>query len=172
MNAFNIKRYLEVGSSVAVILVAIALLSVFGRFLFNRSPKVLVETGLHRGQEFTAVPEADGDILVVALNTTCGYCKESIPFYNQLNQLQGSMGKPIHIVAVFPNSEKDVKKYVQLVGLSTSTIANTNFEKIHVLGTPTIILVNHKRIIRDFWIGKLSQDEAQQVIKAVGLNSL
>jgi hypothetical protein len=112
VNTVNIKRYLEVGSSVAVILVAIALLSVFARVLFNRTPKVLMETGLERGQEFNAVvagvPSTEGEItLIVALNTTCGYCKESTPFYNQLNQLQSEIGKPIKIVAVFPNSEKE-----------------------------------------------------------------
>jgi hypothetical protein len=34
-------------------------------------------------------------------------------------------------------------------------------------GTPTLVLVDNAGIVHDFWIGKLTPDDEEQVIKSV-----
>lgn len=175
MDDAKLKNYLEVTTNVAVVVVAIVVLSVFALTFFNHYQKTQVQAGLQRGQKLDRLPVATknnaAQTLLVVMNTTCHYCSESIPFYNQLVETQHNTNNTTAIIAVFPNSENEVKEYVRQNQLNITTIAaSIDFKALHVAGTPTIILIDNSGKIRDFWVGKLSKDEEQQVIKAVVMN--
>ena len=101
------------------------------------------------------------------MNTRCGYCNESIPFYKQLVEAQQSSDQNVRLVAVLPNSEVEVKQYMQQQQLNISTVPKVNLQTLKVAGTPTIILVDNGGRVLDFWVGKLPQDSEQQVIKII-----
>jgi hypothetical protein len=46
-------------------------------------------------------------------------------------------------------------------------IAGADFGALNISGTPTAILIDDNGTVRDFWIGKLPQDQERQVIQAV-----
>lgn len=98
------------------------------------------------------------------MSATCHYCKESLPFYKQLADAQQQSGRATHIVAIFPNSENDIKQYVQENQLHLETIAGVNFKALNISSTPTMLLVDRDGKILDFWVGKLSKNDEQQVI--------
>lgn len=175
MDDTKLKNYLEVTTNVAVVVVAIVVLSVFAWTFFNHYQKTQIQAGLQRGQKLdqltVAINNNAAQTLLVAMSTTCHYCSESIPFYNQLIEIQHNTNNPTAIIAVFPNSENEAKEYIRQNKLNITTVAaSIDFKSLHVTGTPTIILVDNSGKIRDFWVGKLSKDEEQQVIKAIGMN--
>jgi len=173
MNKTKIKESLEVATNVAVILVAVVLLSMLARVFFNDPPNVEMRAGLQKGQKLDNLLKGmngnKNQTLVVALSTTCHYCEESIPFYNRLTEIQHETNSPVAIFAVFPNSEIEVREYVRRAGLNISTTAETNFKALNLVGTPTMILLDSSGVVQNFWVGKLSKDQEQEVIAAMGL---
>ena len=101
------------------------------------------------------------------MSTRCHYCAESLPFYKQLAEAQRTGGRETHVVAVFPNPEAEVRQYVQQNNLDSETIAGVDFGALSISGTPAAVLIDEGGKIRDFRLGKLSQDEEQQIMKAV-----
>lgn len=176
MNQVKLKGYLEVATNIAVLLVALAVLGTFAWNYFGRTPAPQLQTGFQKGQTFAQVPgvsyESSPQTLLIAMSTNCHYCTESLPFYKQLVEAQRANGQATHIVAVFPNPEAEVRQYVQQNNLDLKTIAGVDFGALNISGTPTAILIDENGKVRDFWIGRLPQEQEQQVIQAVsGPNS-
>src|SRR5713226_2069134 len=101
-------KYIEVSSNLAVLVVAMALLGaiVSTRWL-ARPGKANYEAGLQKGQVLAQLPSIDysaaPQTVVLAISTTCNYCKESLPFYKRLLGEQQTAGPRTRMVAVFPN---------------------------------------------------------------------
>lgn len=165
-NSQKLKSYLEVITTVAVLLAAVAVVKTY---LFSPTQKsaAQLQSGLQKGATLEPLPGVDyGDspqTLLIAMNTHCGFCKESIPFYNQLAELQRN-NKSTRAIAIFPNSEDEVRQYVKQQQLGLNAIATVDFNKLSLAGTPTMILVDKSGKVLDFWVGKLSTDAEQQVI--------
>lgn len=171
LNQAKLKSYLEVVTNIAVLLVALAVLGTFAWNYFRRSPTPQLRAGFQMGQSFAQVPgvsyESSPQTLLIAMSTRCHYCTKSLPFYKQLIEAQRTNSQATHVVAVFPNPEAEVRQYVQQNNLNLETIAGLDFGALNISGTSTAILIDNDGKVRDFWIGKLLQDQEQQVIKAV-----
>jgi hypothetical protein len=102
------------------------------------------------------------------MDTDCGSCQDSVPFYKQLARARNNHPGGARVIAVFPNTEDEVREFVRRNELGLETISSADFVPLKIAGTPTIVLVDNGGKIRDFWLGKLSKDEEQQVIRAVG----
>ncbi|HKS30189.1 MAG TPA: redoxin family protein [Pyrinomonadaceae bacterium] len=102
--------------------------------------------------------------ILIAVNTECHFCTESIPFYNELAKLQQMKDKGTRIIAVFPNAESEVQQYVKQNQLQVEAIAGVDLKTFNVRGTPTMILVDRNGKVLNFWIGKLSEDEKKQAV--------
>ncbi len=107
--------------------------------------------------------------LVIAMSANCHFCTESLPFYNDLARTQREVGDATRIVAVFPEEERVVEQYAKQHGFEVSTIAGVNLSGMGISGTPTMILLDQKGKVLDFWTGKPSTDTQQQVAKAITL---
>lgn len=171
MNKDKLRSYLEVATNVAVLAVALVVLGVFIQSYFARKLRPELQGGFQKGQRLATLPAVSYDsaprTLLIAMNTGCRYCDASVPFYKQLIAEQRDGGEATHIVAVFPNTEDDVKQYVSQRQLDIEAVAKVDFSALNLTGTPTVILLDNKGTISDFWVGKLSEDEEQQVIAAI-----
>lgn len=158
-------------TNVAVLLVALAVLSTFAWNYFGRSPTPQLQAGFQKGQTFAQVPGvsygSSPRTLLIAMSTRCHYCAESLPFYKQLVEAQRTSGRETHVVAVFPNQEPEVRQYVQQNRLDLETVAGVDLGTLNIYGTPTAVLIDDSGKVRDFWLGKLPEDREQQIIKAV-----
>ena len=175
MDYTKLKSHLELTTNVAVVLVAVVVLSVFAQRFFHQNTIAQLESGLKKGKQLNALPASLGGIganqaLIVAMSTTCHYCRDSVPFYNRLEEMRQEIKGSTHIVAIFPDPEAEVTNYTQKEKLKVKAIAAIDFDSVNVTGTPTIILVDASGKILDFWVGKLSNDQEKEVIKAVGLD--
>lgn len=106
----------------------------------------------------------NGRTLLLALSTTCHFCSESAPFYQQL--LKERSGN-IRIVAVLPQSISDSKDYLNRLGVAVDDIRQAQMSSLGVRGTPTLILVDNNGVVVNSWVGKLPKAEEAKVIDQV-----
>lgn len=174
-NKEKAKSYLEVITSIAVLIVSAVVLATFALNYYRaRWPPTQLQAGLQKGvalPPLQALNYSDSpQTLLVALNTRCEYCTASVPFYNQLAELQRNNNKGIKIVALFPNPADEVSQYVAQKKLELIAIAAPDVGGLGLYGTPTMILVDNQGRVIDFWIGKLSPNVEQEVIGRLSNN--
>jgi hypothetical protein len=165
-------RYIEVSSNIAVLVVAMALLgAIVSTRWWLRPGNAKFENGLQKGQVLAQLPSIDygatHQTLIAVLSTKCNYCTESLPLYRRLLEKPQTAQQATRIVAVFPNPQTEVDRYKQQNQLNLESLPAVNNSTLGVTGTPTLILVDSTGRIVDFWVGKLSEAEEQQVIEAV-----
>jgi hypothetical protein len=156
------------GAIVLTALVAFGLLS-FNYFARNAQPSI--QDGLVRGDTFPQLSTKGyagyPRTLLIVLSTDCEYCRASFPFYRRLVDAGREAHEPVHLVGVFPNKESDVKNYLGSNDLGIDMVPNISLATLKIGGTPSLILLNEKGVVRDFWVGRLSPEQELQVIKSV-----
>ena len=161
--------YIEASSNLAVLVVAMALLGaiVSTRWLASAG-KAKFEEGLEKGQVLPQLPSIDYNVatrtLVLALSTTCHYCNESAPFYKRLLAEQQASGNRTQMVAVFPNSKTAVERYQAQNQLYFKCVTELKNITPNVTATTTLIVVDSTGHVLDFWVGKLSKEDEEQVV--------
>jgi hypothetical protein len=167
----RLKSTLEIATNIAVLLVAIAALSTLAIILFLRPATPNLRPGLEKGKVFAQLPQVDygsrEETLLIVLNTNCSYCFESIPFYRKLSDAQPQGSKSLRIVALFPNGGEEVAKYLKENQLTVETVADVDLGVLGISGTPTMILVNSKGEVKNFWLGKLSDTESDEFFRSL-----
>lgn len=104
--------YLELGTNAAVILLALAIVGTLALNHYERTRLPGLSPGLKKGHTLKSIPGTDHGAsprtVLIALNTKCFYCEESIPFYDDLMGAQKSSGSSTRVLAVFPNTAEEV----------------------------------------------------------------
>jgi hypothetical protein len=98
--------------------------------------------------------------LVLAISTTCHYCKDSIPFYQKL----AGVGTDVKMVAVLPQPVSEAQQYLSGAGVHVDEVRQVPLNTLGVRGTPTLLLVNDVGVVTDVWTGKLQPDQEAQVL--------
>lgn len=101
--------------------------------------------------------------LVMAISTTCHFCKDSIPFYRKL----GETGTDVKMVAVLPQPVSEGKEYLKGEGVHVDEVRQVPLNTLGVRGTPTLLLINDAGVVTDVWVGKLQPDQETQVLTAI-----
>lgn len=101
--------------------------------------------------------------LVLAISTTCHYCKDSVPFYRKL----GATGTDVKMVAVLPQPVIEGQQYLGGAGVHVDEVRQVPLNTLGVRGTPTLLLVNDAGVVMDVWVGKLQSDQETQVLTAL-----
>ncbi|MGZ8843532.1 MAG: TlpA family protein disulfide reductase [Pyrinomonadaceae bacterium] len=102
--------------------------------------------------------------VVLALSTTCHFCNESAPFYQNLAQQKPGN---VSLIAVFPQPVEDSRNYLNKLGVRTTDVVQSSLRSIGASGTPTLLLVDNNGSITASWVGKLSDSEAASVIEQI-----
>jgi hypothetical protein len=135
-----------------------------------RGPTALVGEATRAYQPGDTVDESlapylspNGPTLVAALQTTCKFCTDSMPFYRRLaSQYEGRL----HIVVVTPNSAAATAEYLSGHDLVPSTtVPESPIDG--VTGTPTLLLVDDDGTISGTWRGRLNARGEEAVLVAL-----
>jgi hypothetical protein len=162
----EMKTKIEAIANVTVIVVALALgCVVLNRYVASsRAPRSVAA-----GDRLAKIPGLDWNqhrrTLVLVLNTGCHFCQDSIPFYQKLAQAQRPGRDVPEIVAVFPNEAEMVRQFTAHEGLTIQSVPGVPLEKLHVNGTPTLILVNREGLVERSWIGVLTARQEMDLLK-------
>jgi thioredoxin-related protein len=174
MEPQRVKRLLELATNIAVLLVAIGISAYFlTRYYHRRNVPEASELtkGLEKGETLPAIKGltyADSPrTLLIVMNIHCGYCAESVQFYNRIVEAQTNTKTAIRILALLPNSEDEVKKFASDHQMKVVASSQVDLSKLNLSGTPTLLLIDSAGKIQEFWLGELSSESQDQVIKTV-----
>ena len=162
------KAKLEAIANVTVIVVALAAGYVVlrGKIAGPRMPRSVTA-----GDRLVEIPGLDWRqhrrTLVLALNSGCHYCQDSIPFYQKLAQSQQTGGGDLDIVAVFPNDPEAVRQLVKDEGLVIRSVPEVPLEKLGIVGFPTLLLVDREGRVERSWVGLLTPRQELDVLNVV-----
>ncbi len=160
------KTKLETIVNVTVVVMALAVGFVVlrGKIAGPQIPR-LIAPGDRLGQ----VPGIDWSrhrrTLVLALNSGCHFCQDSVPFYEKLAQARHAERDGFAMVAVFPNADGEVYQFAQPERLNIRSVPAVSFEKLRVNATPTLILVNSEGLVEKVWIGILTAKQEMDLLK-------
>ncbi len=68
------------------------------------------------------------------------------------------------MVAVLPTDIEKSRTHLEKLGLTNLDVRQASLDSIQVDGTPTLLLVNDKGEITNYWVGKLPANKEAEVI--------
>jgi len=94
---------------------------------------------------------------VLFVRSTCQFCTESMPFYQEL--VKGGAT----LVAISGEPKKNLDAYLDSHGLSiaSATVERTSWPKLS--GTPTLVVVDSAGKVVGSWVGLLSATDQRRV---------
>lgn len=111
----------------------------------------------------------NGQTLLLVLSRDCHFCTESAPFYQRLTRETAGQTN-VHLIALFPQTPEEGKKYLDNLGVSISEIRQAAPTSTGAGGTPTLILVDQNGVVKNSWVGKLSAPEENEVLNQLAAN--
>jgi len=171
----KLKAFLDVTTSIVVVLFAVAAIGVLVKNYFAPEDAKTSAAGLKRGSTLPQIAGVDFKqtprTLVLALNVDCPYCSKSVPFYNSLAEAQRENAAHFNIIAAFINQDSAlVQSYTEEKQLLVHAIVGVDLDKLGVHMTPTLILVDSAGKVLDTWRGALQLDGEREVFEALGLS--
>jgi len=102
--------------------------------------------------------------VVLALSTSCHFCAESAPFYQNLAKEKRA---DVRILALFPQSLQDSHSYLDKLGIKVDDVVQSPLAAIGVSGTPTLLLVDNQGVVIHSWVGRMRDADAREVASVV-----
>jgi hypothetical protein len=107
------------------------------------------------------------DTLVIAVRYGCPYCEASWPFYSEI-WAAGSAVPREHLRLIFVSPDNAyLASHTVPPGIPMDSIRSNVIFPIWITGTPTMMLVDQRGVIRDVWRGKLNRGQEQEVLQIV-----
>lgn len=170
MNRAKFSRILESVTNLAVLLASLLILWIGVRYFLPQTRLIEYQPGLQKGQHLQVWPliaRYSGNSLLIFSSTKCAYCLDSIPFYRKILEKQLSNGT-FQVIGVFQEDRNEVQKYIAANKLSLKEIITEfDYRKVNISSTPTLILVNNKGDIIDFWTGSIPSSYESKVISSI-----
>ena len=148
---------------VAIVIAVLLAVKVVRKSFFHAAPQRTVATTLRPGTKLPLenVNWSNKDkTLVMVLDTKCGFCRASVPFYQTMLKRLSATSR-VQVVAVFPQPEKEATDYLKSVGLQIQEVRQATARSLRVQGTPSLILVNSSGLVTDVWVGQLHNTDEE-----------
>lgn len=168
----NWSKKLELISNVVVILLAIVLgVALFTQYILPKQSTFPSNNTINFVGKELNIDGVDwsqnSKTIVLALSSNCGHCTTSLPFYQKLVRLTAQSNTKI--VAVFNQPLKEGQEYLAKHGVQINEIIQKDFKNINVKGTPTLIIVNDKGIITDYFVGAVNESREADILSKLGI---
>jgi hypothetical protein len=114
-------------------------------------------------------PEVDWRLsnvnVLVLINDQCHYCEKSTPFFQRISQLRAGSNGKVRFFAVSQQTEEKTRNYLNAHQILTDGVVRASHGIAQVTNTPTLILVNSSGVVKNAYIGLLT-DEQEKVVFA------
>jgi thiol-disulfide isomerase/thioredoxin len=162
---------LDKAANIALILACMALIGALARnYYLSRLPDPGIELGIEKGEQVKLSGDASADTqtaqatLVLALSTHCGFCQESVPFYQKLAAFKNSSPARVRLATVMTEPKEEIEAYLKKQGIAADAVFSMPVSQIGVKGTPTLLLLDGQNKLIESWVGKLNSQEESEVI--------
>jgi hypothetical protein len=160
-------RFLNRAVNFAILIAALCLLTLVFDTMRQRHQATLANQPLlHVGDvvHFSSIPVSQ-QTLVIALQTGCHFCEDSLPFYRRLSK--ETTGSSTHLTFGFPHLASDGAALLRTNGIEGADVREMDFSRMGIRGTPTLILVDGHGKVQKFWAGKLAPAKEAEVEAAL-----
>lgn len=177
MKLDHVRRGLEVITNIILVCLAVVVAYRFSPASSHAKPQgkgtSLSRTAgpLEKGQSLTLPASLhDGQsqqTLLLVISTQCSICRGETPFYRELIQRAGASKNHLRVKLLFPESNKDAAEFADanLRGAPMATVTvETLTQRLHVLQTPTLILVDSSGRVIDVWMGASDEGTKHQIL--------
>jgi hypothetical protein len=106
--------------------------------------------------------------LLLVLSRDCHFCTESAPFYQRLAR-ETAGHTDVHLIALFPQAVEEGRQYLAGLGIPVEDVRQAAPGSTGARGTPTLILVDDKGVVKKSWIGKLSAPEESEILNQLAV---
>jgi thiol-disulfide isomerase/thioredoxin len=158
-------------ANIALIIACALLIGTLARnYYLSRKTDPNLELGLEKGEQvkFPGDAPADGQsaqaTLVLALSTHCGFCQDSLPFYQKLAAFKNSSPARVRLATVMSEPKEEIESYLKKQGIAADAVFSMPVSQIGVKGTPTLLLLDGQNKLIESWVGKLNSQEESEVI--------
>lgn len=101
--------------------------------------------------------------IVLALQRTCRFCSESIPFYQELVKV-AEFRDDLGFLALMPGESDENQAYLESNSVLRFNLIQVKLEEVGMNATPTLLIVNDEGVVLGSWVGKLSPEVEKEVI--------
>jgi hypothetical protein len=140
--------------------------------LIRTTPPMQGVNGAYKaGERVSEIPRLDAYgswVWVLAVSTNCEYCVRSKPFYRTLVERAAVISPSVPVIAVGHQASADLLKFLESDGVPVRAVVPVGRESRLVRQTPTIYLLDGAGTVIQSWVGLLSQDKQDEVLRAVG----
>lgn len=159
------SKKIELVANVAIIIVACLLATILIKNYLTKPRDVLEKNESQRFDPETLAGlgidwRQANQTLLLAVSTGCHFCTESAPFYKQLANERGQT----RLVVLLPQSIDEGQRYLDKLGVKVDEIKQVSLGSMKITGTPTLMLVTRDGIVVKTWIGKLADEQEQDVL--------
>jgi hypothetical protein len=163
----KLREHLDLTATIVMILTSVVLVwHVVSDRASVRSPPA---AGYSQGDVFGAV---DGlrfsetpATAILFVQSTCKFCSASMPFYRRLSALP----RRAKFIVMGVETRDQLQAYLSAQQLRVDDVVSVNAQNIKFRGTPTLLLVDNKGVVRDVWAGQLDNAREEAVLKKIGL---
>lgn len=109
------------------------------------------------GIDFSLEPRT----LIAVLQSGCGYCQESAPFYRRLLE-RDTAG--IQVVVAAPSDDAGIGDYLASANIEPDAVVLVTRGQLPVPSTPTLLLVDGAGVVTHAWVGLLSAEREADLL--------
>jgi hypothetical protein len=167
----NLRANVELAAQIAIAVAVVAVAGVLiKRNVFPSPANSASVPRINAGERLT-LPNVDWEqnkkSLVFFLKKDCVYCTESAPFYRQL--IAEAAKRNVRSLAILPNSIGEAEAYLNYLQLPIEHVQTGSLPSYKISGTPTVLFVDHKGIVKSVWFGAAPEREQEMRDRLVKL---
>jgi hypothetical protein len=143
------------------------------RYVLRRNVQADPRPGYRQGQRLSGpmrdlIGQRTAVTALLVVSQNCRFCLDSVGFYRDLVALRSQV-EPARFQTLFIGfQEEDAKAFLAKNQLPTDDLrATPTGLSEHVLGTPTLLVVDGNGLIIGAWTGRLSRGQEKDVISTV-----
>ena len=162
-------QWIEVAANLAIVLVAGAILTtIVWPGVLRRGTAQRIEHDVKVGQQLSITGidwRAAPSTVVLVFRRDCGFCVQSVPFYQELSRTASEMG--VQLVALFPPPVDDASRFLESEGVHPSVVRPLTDAQPRLTKSPMLLLVNQSGTVDRVWAGKLPDTLHSVILQAV-----
>jgi hypothetical protein len=108
------------------------------------------------------------DTVVLAISTSCQYCRASASFYRELVSLANE--HKLEVLALLPESPEAARPQLAAIGIEKlAAVRQGEFGRLGITATPELFLVDATGVIKAAWVGRLGIAQEAEVYGRLGV---
>lgn len=110
-----------------------------------------------------------GDVLILALDPMCSWCRASYPFYRTIIEHVASSRTPLPVIASVDTSSSVAMQQIhpEAADVFADSVMACPFRATGVSGVPTVIHFDRHGSVRNVWSGFLGDAQQKELLDSI-----